>query len=75
MPIEPYAKSRHSDTAIERSEIACELEVNVGRRPVHGGEAIKTHRKVTNNLSYFMQQVDFFSNPCPIKVFRSNLPK
>ena len=30
-----------------RSEIARELEVNVGRRPVHVGEAIKTHRKIT----------------------------
>ena len=28
-------------------KFACELEVDVGRRPVHGGEAIKTHRKIT----------------------------
>ena len=43
-------------------QIARELEVNVVHRAVHGGKAIKTHRKVTNNLSHFMQQVGFFKD-------------
>ena len=47
MTIEFYRKYMKVYLQITQLKIARELEVNVGHRPVHGGVAIKTHRKIT----------------------------